>query len=165
MRRDAIQLDRRFQKRARGRFEKYEFEVGVLADRVYRKPGKGTKSFAGGPSRKIGRKTSGMTISEVSESLRENTGVNIYTKPFQSRKNKDILRFSESFFKLVSNDDGKKRTRAENLLQAIVRNPILRGDYGTNTEVTAKIKGFNRFMIDTGQLFRNIVAKTRVKNV
>jgi hypothetical protein len=53
--------------------------------------------------------------------------------------------------------------RVQNLLQAVIRNPILRGDYGRNAMSTARNKGFNRLFIDTGQFFRAIKAKvTRV---
>jgi hypothetical protein len=53
----------------------------------------------------------------------------------------------------------------ENLAQAIIRNPILRGDYGSNSALTRKIKGFDRFMFDTGQLFQSIKAKVLKRNV
>lgn len=162
----SIKLDRRFAKQAKGRFEKYEFNVGILQDARHKEPqpaSKGLKSYAGGPARKVSTRESGQTISEVSEELRKNSGINFYTAPFQGRRNKDILAFAKSFFDLCA---GRAQARqAENYLQAIVRNPILRGDYGKNTSQTAKIKGFNRFMIDTAQLFRAITAKVKVKRV
>lgn len=161
-----IKLDRRFEKQAKGVYEKYDFQVGVLVDAPHKDAQpqqKGLKSYAGGPARKTSNKPSGQTIAEVSESLRKKTGINFYTRPFQSRKNKDILAFSKTFFDLCAGRAQPKR--AENLLQAIVRNPILRGDYGRNTSITAKIKGFNRLMIDTAQLFKAITAKVTVKRV
>ena len=161
-----IKLDGRFRKQAKGQFEKYEFQVGILQDGIHKQalpPTKGLKSYAGGPARKVSGKSSGMTISEVSESLRKNTGINFYTKPFSSKRNKDILNFVKAFFDLCAGRSQRKR--AENLAQAIVRNPILRGDYGRNSKATAKAKGFNRFMIDTAQLFRGITAKVVVKRV
>jgi hypothetical protein len=48
-------------------------------------------------------------------------------------------------------------------LQAIVRNPILRGDYGKNKKETIKRKGFDRYMIDTGQFFNSIIARVTKK--
>lgn len=159
-----IQLDRRFSKVAKGVFEKYSFEVGILQDRVHKtaKPAKaGLKNYAGGPARKV-KGTGNLTISEVSQKLRKQTGINIYTRPFKVRSvrgNKDILAFTKSFFDLCAGRTQKRR--CENLLQAIVRNPILRGDYGVNSPVTVKIKGFSRFMIDTAQLFKAITAKVR----
>lgn len=161
-----ITLDRRFYRQAKGVFEKYEFSVGVLQDKIHKQSvpaSRGLKSYAGGPARKISSKSSGMTISEVSEHLRKNTGINFYTKPFSSSKNKDILNFVKSFFELCAGRG--ERRRVENFLQAIVRNPILRGDYGRNSAFTSRIKGFNRLMIDTSQLFRAIQAKAKVKRV
>ncbi len=161
-----IKLDRRFTKQAKGVYEKYGFEVGVLQDKAHKqaKPkSKGLKSYAGGPARKTSNTGSGMTIAEVSEDLRKRTGINFYTRPFSAKKNKDILAFVKVFFELCAGKSQVKR--AENMLQAIVRNPMLRGDYGRNTAPTAKIKGFNRFMIDTAQLFRAITSKVTVKNV
>jgi hypothetical protein len=161
-----ITLDRRFSKLAKGVFEKYTFEVGILKDDTHKEAtpsSKGLKSYAGGPARKTSNKPSRVTISQVSEDLRSKTGINFYTAPFSSKKNRDILNFTEAFFEVCTGRSQPKR--AENMLQAIVRNPILRGDYGRNAPVTAKIKGFNRFMIDTAQLFRAITAKVRSRNV
>lgn len=161
-----IKLDRRFEKQAKGVFEKYEFQVGILIDKPHKNAqsqSKGLKSYAGGPARKTSSKSSGKTIGEVSEELRKHIGINFYSKPFSSKGNKDILKFVESFFDLCAGRTQARR--AENLLQAIVRNPILRGDYGRNSSVTAKIKGFNRLMIDTAQLFRAITSKVTVKSV
>jgi hypothetical protein len=158
-----LKLDGRFLKQARGVFEKYTFDVGILQDRPHfqaKGKTKGLKSFAGGPARQISHKPSGMSISEVSEELRKNLVTNFYTRPFKSKNNKDILRFTKSFFDLCSGRG--ERRRCENLLQAVVRNPILRGDYGRNTRATAKAKGFNRLMIDTAQLFQAIQARVRV---
>jgi hypothetical protein len=160
-----IKLDNRFMKRVKGTVEKYEFQVGILQDKPHRAAAdksKGLSTYAGGPTRKKSRTESGLTVSQVSERLRKQTGINFFTRPFKSKKNKDLLRFVQEFFKIVTGRSQPRR--AENLLQAIVRNPILRGDYGRNSRVTKDIKGFDRFMIDTGQLFKSITAKV-VKRV
>lgn len=155
-----IRLSRNFAKQAKGVFEKYQFEVGVLEDKNHKLPKSakaGLSTLAGGPRRKLGR-TSDKSISDVSEAMRARVG-NFYTRPFKSSKNRDILNFAKSFMELCV---GKgSRNRAKNYLQAIVRNPILRGDYGKNTPAWARIKGFNRLMIDTGQLFNAIKAKVK----
>jgi len=165
-----IDLDKRFKKKVRGMFGKYEFEVGVLEDKTHFKAKRGApgakgqdviKAYAGGPARQQTRTSSGMTVAEVSKSLRDALGFNYLLKPFESPKNADILKFSKEFFKLVFGRSQKKR--CENLLQAIVRNPMLRGDYGHNSALTQKIKGFDRKTIDTAQLFKNIKAKCTEK--
>lgn len=163
-----IVLDKRFKKNVAGRFGKYSFQVGVLEDGPHRDPKRGERgqkgadvlgTYAGGPVRKAGRSSS-KSVAEVSKEFREHVGVNYLTEPFK-RKSSDIIKFSNEFFKLAFGRSEKRR--AENLLQAIVRNPILRGDYGSNSTLTQKIKGFDRKGIDTAQLFKNIRAKCSIK--
>lgn len=163
-----LQLRPGFNKKVRGMFGKYQFEAGILEDKPHMdarrgKKGKGgsdvLSSYAGGPIRKKTRHSS-ETISQVGKSLRENTGINYLTAPFENKNNADILKFSKSFFDLVFGRSQKKR--AENLLQAIIRNPILRGEYGPQGDLTKKIKGFDRPWIDTAQFFKALVAKCKV---
>jgi hypothetical protein len=165
-----IKLDSRFKKNVAGRFGKYSFEVGVLQDGPHKLAKRGErglkgqdvlKTFAGGPARQISSKPSGLSISDVSQENRKRLGFNYLSAPFK-KKSSDIIKFSNTFFKLVFGRSEKKR--AENLLQAIVRNPILRGEYGSNSKLTQKIKGFDRSMIDTGQLFKAIKAVCKVRS-
>lgn len=164
-----IKLDSRFKKKVRGMFGKYEFEVGVLTDAPHKEPRRGKRgmkgadvltSFAGGPVRKKSRRESGLTIAQVSAENRKRLGFNYLSKPFEDQSS-DIIKFTKIFFDIVFGRSQKKR--AENLLQAIVRNPILRGEYGKNSPLTKKIKGFDRYMIDTAQLFKAIQAVCKVK--
>ncbi len=159
-----IELDKRFKKNVGGKFGKYKFEVGVLEDKVHKDALTGKhgekgqdvlKTFAGGPARKVSRKGH-QSISQVSKSLRKNLGFNYLKKPFE-KKSDDIMRFSREFFKFAFGRSQQKR--CENLLQAIVRNPMLRGEYGPNSQLTQKIKGFDRKTIDTAQLFKAIKAR------
>lgn len=159
-----LKLDKRFKRNVKGRFERYAFEVGVLADGPHRQAVRASKgrdalsSYAGGPVRKTTSK-SYSKISEVSERLKKFLGFNYLTKPFQKRSS-DILKFTHEFFKLAFGRSQRKRV--ENLLQAVVRNPMLRGDYGSNSRKAQQIKGFNRLTIDTGQVFRAIKARVLV---
>lgn len=159
-----FKLDKKFTKQAKGVIEKYYFDVGVLNDGPHYKASGDMSTYAGGPVRSSSSKSSGMKVSDVSESARIQTGINFYTRPFlnPSKKSADLLNFVKAYFQLIGGKTQKKRV--ENLLQAVVRNPILRGDYGSNTKKTQKIKGFNRLLIDTGQLFKHITAKVRIKN-
>lgn len=153
-----IQFQRRLDRVLKWRFEKFEFQVGVLNDRDHKRPISGSKkSYAGGPARRIGRTSSGKTIAEVSHDVRKTTGINIFTRPFKSKKNADIVKFMKAYMPFALGRGQEKRVL--NGLQAVVRNPILRGDYGRNTAITRKIKGFNRLLIDTAQLFKAITAK------
>lgn len=160
-----LRLDKRFRKNVEGRFGKYRFQVGVLEDAPHRNPAEdvnGVKplaTYAGGPVRKKGRGNGPLSIAEVSKANRDRLGFNYLTEPFK-KKSSDIIKFSTEFFKLAFGRSQKKRV--ENLLQAIVRNPILRGDYGSNSPLTRREKGFDRKMIDTAQLFKAIKAMTRM---
>lgn len=165
-----LSFDKRFQKKLKGRIEKYAFEVGVLQDGPHKEPKKGQRGlggrdvqtmYAGGPARKKSSQNSGMSIAEVSEENRKRLGFNYLLKPFKNHGS-EILKFTEQFLRLVTGSGSKRRV--VNLLQAIVRNPILRGEYGTNSPVTRKIKGFDRSMIDTAQLFKSIKARI-IRNV
>lgn len=163
-----LTLNKKFRKNVEGRFGKYKFEVGVIDDGPHYVPKRGERgqkgqdvlsSYAGGPVRKASRTPGPLTISAVSAANRERLGINYLTEPFQ-KTSSEIIKFTQEFFRLAFGRSEKKR--AENLLQAVVRNPILRGEYGKNSKLTQRIKGFDRSMIDTGQLFKAIKAVCRV---
>jgi hypothetical protein len=166
-----LKISKSFAAKVQARYDRFQIEVGILEDgphklaRVGQRGLKGkdvVSSYAGGPVRKKSSKDSGLTISQVSAANRDRLGFNYLTEPFQQR-NSEIVRFAHSFFQMASGRASSMRRRVENLLQAIVRNPILRGDYGSNSVLTKRIKGFDRKMIDTAQLFKSI--KARVKSV
>jgi hypothetical protein len=73
--------------------------------------------------------------------------------------NQDILKFSHAYVKELLKGNGVSivnNRRVKNLMQAIIRNPILRGDYRLHAKGTKTKKGFERSLIDTGQFFRSI---------
>ncbi len=165
-----LTLSKRFAERLQGRFEKYQLEAGVLQDGPHRVALRGERgkkgqdvlsSYAGGPVRKASRKAGPLTIAQVSAANRERMSANYLTDPFRNPASSEIVKFSQAFFKSAFGRGSIKRL--ENLLQAIIRNPILRGDYGGNSGLTQRIKGFNRRMIDTGQLFKAIRASVKVR--
>lgn len=163
-----IELGKSFSKKLKGRIERFEFEVGVLEDKPHRNPIEislfgeaqpGTfGTYAGGPVRKTTRETGPLTIGEILVQNMTRLNINLLSRPFQER-NSDIIRFTDAFLKSALANKSMKRV--ENLLQAIVRNPILRGEYGRNKAVTADAKGFDRHLIDTGQTFKAIKARAR----
>lgn len=174
-----MRLDRPLDQVLKKKIAPYELEVGVLNDGPHYAPAWGVfkrgknkgkprlKSYAGGPARRQTRRLNG-TLSSVSKAVRSFLGFNYLTRPFQKSfvKGKDIRLFMYQFFKLVFSESKlARKKRVENLLQAVVRNPILRGDYGRNSRAWAKLKGFNRKLIDTAQFFKSIEARVRVKRV
>ncbi len=179
-----LKLSKRFKTRMEGRIGKYDFRVGILEDGPHKEPltvQEGRKrawkkdmslnvdqakqagvigSYAGGKIRKRSNRAGPLTIAQVSAANSDRLGFNYLSAPFK-QKSADIIKFSTEFLKMAFGRSQKKR--CENLLQAIVRNPILRGDYGGNSLKTQKRKGFDRNMIDTAQLFKAIKAVCRVK--
>jgi hypothetical protein len=161
-----IKFDRPIGEVLKKKIEPFTLEVGVLNDAPHYQPapGKKMKTYAGGLARRVGRVPSGKSIAEVGASARKQLGVNYLTKPFKgSRKSRDAIKVMNEFWKVVFGGQGNKSTtrRLENALQAVIRNPITRGDYGKNKALTAKIKGSKRKFIDTAQLFKAIVARVR----
>lgn len=164
-----IELDKSFIKKLEKRVNRYRFEVGVLDDKPHFYPSSkgGTllstpdlKSYAGGPARKQTRDPSNKTVGEVLVDNMVRLGKNILLEPFKD-KNAPLLKFMDRFLKMVI--ARKSPRRVENLLQAVVRNPILKQEYGQNSGKTAREKGFNRHLIDTSQMFKAI--KARIKRV
>lgn len=162
-----LDLGSSWAKKLEKRVQGFEFEVGVLDDAPHRDPLPDVNgqpqlsSYAGGPVRKAGRiSAEGKSIGEVLIENMTRLNINILLRPFQE-KNSDILKFTDAFLKLVVQRPGISIRRVENLLQAIVRNPILKQEYGNNKSHTADAKGFDRHLIDTAQVFKSI--KARVK--
>jgi len=161
-----LEMGKSWTKKLKGRIERYEFEVGVFDDKPHMDPvvqGRfeepQLKTYAGGPVRRTSRNAGDKTIGEVLVENMQRLNINLLLRPFQER-NSDILKFTNEFLKLVTSGKSSIK-RLENLLQAIVRNPILKQEYGGNKPATADAKGFDRHLFDTGQMFKAI--KARVK--
>lgn len=148
------------------RVEGFEFEVGILDDKPHKEPAPEVNgqpqlsTYAGGPVTKMSRTDSDKSIGEVLIANMERLNINLLLRPFQE-KNSDIIKFTNEFLKMVVQKPGVSMKRVENLLQAIVRNPILKQEYGKNKATTADAKGFDRHLINTAQMFKSI--KARVK--
>lgn len=157
-----FKIDKRFKNRISGRYGKYSFGTGV-DNKVHHAPRRPVAygSLQGGPIRKKGPKTYGTTTLEVAKAMQKKTG--FMTAPFRKQRSKDMRAFLQAFFNFASGKGSK--SKVQTALRAVVRNPMLRGDYGRNTRITAKSKGFNRLLFDTGQLFKSILAYVRSRNV
>lgn len=162
-----IQLGNKWSKTLKRSIESYEFDVGVLEDKAHKNPIEHSifgepqlGSYAGGPVRKMSRLPGEATVGEVLVDNMKRLNVNILLRPFQE-KNSEINKFTEYFLRVVLKKSTNGKKRLENLLQAIVRNPILKQEYGPNKSSTADTKGFNRHLFDTGQMFKAIRARVR----
>lgn len=147
--------------------DKYDIQVGVFDNVPRKKPinGKngGVSTLAGGPIRKARAAVYPSMSMEVAEDLQAR--FKWLTRPFMpsNEKSKDIVTFTTYFINSIVKEDRSASAlrRIGNLIQAIVRNPITRGDYGRNSGDYAKVKGFNRLLFDTGQFFKSIVARVK----
>ena len=160
-----IELGKAWSKKLEGRINQFEFQVGVLDDKPHFNPVETPlfgepqlKTYAGGPARKQTRVPGPLSTGEVLVENMKRLNINLLQRPFQER-NSDILKFTDAFLKLVLRRPGISIKRVENLLQAIVRNPILKQEYGSNDSTTADAKGFDRHLIDTAQMFKAIIAR------
>lgn len=163
-----MRLSKSFKKQLANRIERFEFEVGILDDKEHYEPKDqkygeppDTRTYAGGPTRKQSRVKSGKTTGEILVDNMQRLGINLLWEPF-TRTDSDIMKFTREFLKMAVSDKNSTN-RVRNLLQAIVRNPILKQEYGPNSSGTADAKGFDRHLFDTGQMFKAI--KARVKRV
>lgn len=161
-----LQLGKSWEKKLESRIEGFNFEVGILDDKPHKEavetprfqtPNLGT--YAGGPVRITSRKESGKSIGDVLVENMKRLNINLLWAPFQN-PDAEIHKFTRAFLQLVVKK-GMSPKRVENLLQAIVRNPILKQEYGRNKSTTADAKGFDRNIIDTGQVFKAIKAKVK----
>lgn len=160
-----IDLGSRWGKKLKSKVASVHFEVGILDDKPHRDPVE-TKlfdqpllgSYAGWPVRKASRKSSGQSVGEVFNENQNRLNRNLLLEPFQ-KKDSQIIKFTNYFLQYIVGRPGTNVKRIENLLQAIVRNPILNKEYGDNNATTADNKGFDRHLFDTGQMFKEIKAR------
>lgn len=162
-----LTLGKSFGVKLQERIGRYEFEVGVLDDKPHLpalesafglEPALG--SYAGGPIRKTNRMgESTASIGEVFVQNQERLGIDMLKGPFQNDTS-ELNIFTTAFLKFAVGAKVSVK-RVENLLQAVVRNPILREEYGTNNPATADMKGFDRHLFDTAQMFKAIKARAK----
>lgn len=148
------------------KIESFEFEVGVLEDKPHYQPVEHgifeepkLKEYAGGQVRQTSKIKSELSTAEILVKNMERLGINILKDPFE-RNESDIIKFTHTFLKMAL-DARMNQQRVVNLIQAIVRNPILKLEYGKNKASTADAKGFDRHLFDTGQMFKAIKAKVK----
>lgn len=157
-----FKIDQRFKKRLAARYERYQIEAGILEDKPHRKPRpakQGLGTLAGGPVRKM-KQESYQKISDVSENIRKQHGIDYLRAPVRKFKSKDMLAFRKAFGDLLTGKN-KNYSKVEAAFRAVIRNPILHQHYGANSKLARAIKTFNRKLFDTGQFFKAITAKVR----
>lgn len=136
--------------------DRYQIEVGILQDKpTYQAiPNKFT-TYAGQQLAVTGRKIRGSLVA-IAEDLDKR--FHWLERPWRLEKNQDVQRVVSDIIDSINmNNQGKQRVL--NGVQAVVRNPILGNYYGNNSARWAKIKGFNKLLMYTGQFFKNIRAR------
>lgn len=138
------------------KLDKYQVEVGLLSDKPRKKPKFGHyKAYAGKTLLQEGKISKGATNIEVAKELDKR--YKWLRKPFLLKNNKEVVLVLNDIVKDMNGADLKKRIL--NGFQAVVRNPILRGEYGLHSAKWAKIKGFQQLLMMTGQFFKAIQAR------
>lgn len=136
----------------------YTFEVGILSDAPKKMPKKNAKkSFAGLTIAATGAASQKVSLAEVAKYT--DNRFKWLRKPFKIANNKEVLQVVQELSAQVFGKRSINNKRLENAVQAVIRNPILRGDYGRNAPATIKQKGFDKLGIWTGQMFKAIKAR------
>lgn len=135
--------------------DKYQVEVGILQDAPVYSAGDGFKVYAGQTLRRTGRKLVG-NMASLAESLDKR--FHWLEEPFRIPENQDVQQVVSDIAESINMDHTGKQ-RVLNGMQAIIRNPILGDYYGGNSMRWAKIKGFNKLLMFTGQFFQHIKAR------
>lgn len=99
-----------------------------------------------------------ITIGELAIIL--NSKYKFLENPIHKESNKELLKILKIIADELSRkiDPIKAEKRIINNLKASIINPINRMEYGNNAPSTIKIKGFNKPIVDTGQIINKIDA-------
>lgn len=143
-------------------YAQFEFHTGIIEDKPEPLPKYGEhvgKQIGDINPLKKGKK-SGTMVSAVAKKFDEI--YNWLISPWRKESNRDVLNVISDYSRYLAKPGNENRLK--NAVQAVVRNPILRGEYGDNREETAKKKGFNKFMVATGTFFNSIKALVKRKS-
>lgn len=171
-------LDNRFKARFTARFEQYEFQAGVMpsdgekkhyeAKSITLKSGKRKKrksaftTVDGMTARKRRGYLFGNepTIKQIYQFACRYVRSDIVKDPFLSPNSGPMRKLSKALSKFFQADRPMaQRRKVEDAMLNVIRDPIKKKNYRPNSRAWAKVKGFNRALFDTGQLYRSFKAK------
>lgn len=145
-----------FERAIQVELDKYQMEVGILDNVPKYAAAKGKwKNYAGMVVAATGKKTDN-TLADVAQDL--DRRFRWLERPWRIPQNQAVQEVVNDIVQSMNAGNSKKQ-RVLNSVQAVVRNPILRGDYGKNSSKATKEKGFNKLLIWTSQFFQNIKAR------
>jgi hypothetical protein len=125
----------------------------------YKKPQLGLKGYASVKRNQAKRRKSKTDLSDVLEYL--NKDFELFAIALRTAPQRQIDQLTE--YLLKASLDNRSKKRLENLVIAILREPILAKSLGSNKKSTIKAKGFNRVGVNTGNLFKEINAEFKPK--
>jgi len=145
--------------------EKQSVTVGILSKGVKSAKidwSKGTKTKNGGVNGsyqtryvKVKGRSKNIPLYNLAKTLDNKKG--IFTDALSNANNKDVVKVAQEM--AILNKSPSDIRRLKNVSRAIIRNPILRGDYNPDSTLWAERKSFNHWGIATGTFFKNIKAE------
>ncbi|MGD1335042.1 hypothetical protein ACP6H1_21745 [Vibrio harveyi] len=157
-------------------FNSHHIRVGVLdSSKTARKPdrNKPLKSFQGKSASRVmvgSKGRSNLKMTKLAEFL--DARYRVFSDAETNFKNQDVVRVTNELVKMLNSEQATPEMirRIESAARALVRNPIMRKDFGSNSRSTVKGgvgynghkvegKGFDWAMVDTGSFFNSIRAQ------
>lgn len=144
-------------------FENQRVRVGILDEfQMAAVPAsaeeRGLKTLrgTGEKARKIKSRSKTLPLRQLAVYLDAQYGV--FTNAINNASNNDLNLVTKELIKAFSGGEVEQR-RIQNAAIALIRNPILRKDFGSNMRSTSDVKSFDWPMVDTGTFFLNIKAE------
>lgn len=130
-------------------------EVGIFEAKNRKKAKKGLKGVGKGVGRRVGSDTNQSTA-DVLEIL--DNKYKILAKPLETNST-EYEEFMNATIQYADQKTDANKNKVKNSLKAVIIKPILKSVYGINTQDTARRKGFNKLLVDTGQTIKAIEVK------
>ncbi|GLT13902.1 hypothetical protein [Vibrio algivorus] len=146
-------------------FNQHHIRIGILdKNKVVKRADhdEPLKSFQGKQASRVMRGSKGKTnlkLTKLAEYL--DTRYGVFSKAEYHFANQDVIRVTNELVKLfdAGNQSPEQIRRIESAARALIRNPIMRKDFGSNAHATISGKHFDWPMVDTGAFFNSIKAQ------
>jgi hypothetical protein len=136
-------------------------EIGYFDDTAIYKPLAGSLTKQGKITlRKKSKEVSKNTLLKIVE--KNELKYRFLTAPLEDTNTEEFKELITATIGLQVYKDNTFKQRIVNNAKAFILKPILREKYGNNSPKTQKMKGFNKLMVDTGQMINNL--KVRIKD-
>ena len=129
-----------------------KIEVGIFEAKYRKKAKRELKALGKGVARKVSINTNQSTA-DVLEVL--DNKYKILAKPLEGNTS-EYQEFVDASIEYANEKTTTNKNKVKNSLKSVIIKPILKSVYGLNTQDTAKRKGFNKLLVDTGQTIKAI---------